>query len=82
VIDAAIMQKLLPKLHGSRNKLENILIELGKLCLNKKDDGNDKNKSPFDEKVMPDVKYLLSYQKLKQMHDRVLKDGFTSFAEA
>jgi hypothetical protein len=82
VIDAAIMQKLLPKLHGSRNKLESILIELGKLCLNKKDDGNDKNKSPFDDKVMPDVKYLLSYQKLKQMHDRVLKDGFTSFAEA
>ncbi len=33
VIDAAIIQKLLPKLHGSRNKIESILKELGKLCL-------------------------------------------------
>lgn len=37
VIDAAIMQKLLPKLHGSRKKLESILEELIKLCAN--DDG-------------------------------------------
>mgnify|MGYP000318347896 FL=1 len=37
VIDAAIMQKLLPKLHGSRKKLEPVLEELIKLCAN--DDG-------------------------------------------
>jgi|GEM_PF-697653 hypothetical protein len=37
VIDAAIMQKLLPKLHGSRKKLVSILEELIKLCVN--DDG-------------------------------------------
>ncbi len=33
VIDAAIIQKLLPKLHGSRNKIEKILKALGSLCL-------------------------------------------------
>jgi 5-methylcytosine-specific restriction protein B len=33
IIDAAIMQKLLPKIHGSRRKLEPILKTLAKLCL-------------------------------------------------
>ena len=34
------------------------------------------------EIVDADVKYPLSYQKLKRMHERVIADGFTSFAEA
>src|SRR5205085_9050942 len=33
IIDAAIMQKLLPKVHGSRRKLEPVLKTLGTLCL-------------------------------------------------
>jgi len=77
VIDAAIMQKLLPKLHGSRNKIEKILKALGRLCL------NDPDKSAFQSEIVDaDVKYPLSYQKLKRMHERVIADGFTSFAEA
>ncbi|MEP7195290.1 MAG: hypothetical protein ABI851_02150 [Saprospiraceae bacterium] len=36
-IDIAIMQKLLPKLHGSRNKLTKILPVLGALCLTEKE---------------------------------------------
>lgn len=80
VVDAAIMQKLLPKLHGSRNKIEKILKELGGLCLEgstnqaflMKDDKSDKHP----------VKYPLSYEKLHRMHTRVVADGFTSFAEA
>ncbi|HIK67161.1 MAG TPA: hypothetical protein EYF95_04270 [Flavobacteriales bacterium] len=74
VIDAAIMQKLLPKVHGSRNKIEKILKELGKLCLASSLD------DPFSEGA--EVKYPLSYEKLKRMHKRVISDGFTSFAEA
>lgn len=74
VIDAAIMQKLLPKVHGSRNKIEKILKELGKLCLASSLD------DPFAEGA--EVKYPLSYEKLKRMHKRVISDGFTSFAEA
>lgn len=77
IIDAAIMQKLLPKVHGSRNKIENILKELGKLCL--KTPGDD----PFlESNNKPDIKYSLSHAKLKRMHKRVISDGFTSFAEA
>lgn len=80
IIDAAIIQKLLPKLHGSRNKIENILKELGKLCL------DDPQREPFqingDKTDKHPIKYSLSYEKLKRMHKRVLSDGFTSFAEA
>jgi 5-methylcytosine-specific restriction protein B len=32
IIDAAVVQKLLPKLHGSRKRLEPVLAELKKLC--------------------------------------------------
>ncbi len=85
VIDAAIMQKLLPKLHGSRNKLQDILLALGLLCLTSDSaDAEQKAKdiNPFDEKLTQNIKYSLSYQKLKRMYNRVLKDGFTNFAEA
>ena len=34
-IDIAIMQKLLPKLHGSRRKLSPILETLGSFCVNR-----------------------------------------------
>jgi 5-methylcytosine-specific restriction protein B len=81
VIDAAIIQKLLPKLHGSRNKIEKILKELGSLCLSDiENDSFQTNKDDQTDKYP--VKYPLSYIKLKQMHKRVLSDGFTSFAEA
>lgn len=75
IIDAAIMQKLLPKLHGSRNKIEKILRIMAQLCL------VDSNKEPFQEDD-EDIKYPLSYEKLKRMHKRVKDDGFTSYAEA
>ncbi|KAF5053244.1 hypothetical protein DSECCO2_400390 [anaerobic digester metagenome] len=32
--DAQIMQKMLPKIHGSQRELENVLKELHKLCIN------------------------------------------------
>lgn len=77
VIDAAIMQKLLPKVHGSRNKIEKILKELGKLCL------TEAEEDVFNDKLEgKNIKYKLSYEKLERMHKRVISDGFTSYAEA
>jgi len=76
VVDAAIMQKLLPKIHGSRNKIEKILKELGQLCIKIEAD------NPFLGTQNKDIKYPISYEKLKRMHERVITDGFTSFAEA
>lgn len=75
IVDAAIMQKLLPKVHGSRNKIENILKDLAKLCL---DDGTQE---PFTT-GQDGIKYPLSYEKLQRMYTRVINDGFTSYAEA
>jgi len=68
IIDAAIIQKLLPKLHGSRSKIEKVLKILISLC-----ETDDESKS---------VKYTLSHEKLNRMHQRIISDGFTSFAEA
>lgn len=80
IIDTAIVQKLLPKLHGSRNKIEVVLKTLGRYCL------EDSNNEPFqfeeDGKDKYQIKYPISYEKLSRMHNRVIKDGFTSFAEA
>jgi 5-methylcytosine-specific restriction protein B len=76
IVDAAIMQKLLPKLHGSRNKIERILKDLGNLCL-KNSDIKD-----FMESNPENIKYPVSYEKLQRMHKRVVSDGFTSYAEA
>jgi len=75
IIDAAVMQKLLPKVHGSRNKIEKILVTLGKLCI------EDSSAEPFSTRTT-NIKYPLSHEKLERMRTRVLSDGFTSFAEA
>jgi hypothetical protein len=79
------MQKLLPKLHGSRSKLVNVLIALSGLCIEgitkeefeKKFD--DYYKNGFDGLT---VKYPISFEKLIRMYKNVLANGFTSYAEA
>lgn len=84
-IDIAIMQKLLPKLHGSRSKLVKILIALSGLCVEgitkeefeKKFD--DYYKNGFDGLT---IKYPISFEKLIRMYKNVLANGFTSYAEA
>ncbi len=78
IIDAAIMQKLLPKVHGSRRKLEPVLKTLGTLCLiegMKFDDYMSKKESKM-------VKYPYSLEKILRMYDNLLSNGFTSYAEA
>jgi len=84
IIDAAIMQKLLPKVHGSRKKLEPVLKTLGMLCL--------ENDQEFEKYVKDDaeinysdsseIKYPLSLEKIVRMYKNLLSNGFTSFAEA
>jgi 5-methylcytosine-specific restriction protein B len=84
IIDAAIIQKLLPKLHGSRNQLVPVLEKLATLCL--KDEKIESVKAKLKMEQLPgndpDVKYPLSFEKIHRMHSRAIKDGFTSFAEA
>ena len=81
-IDIAIMQKLLPKLHGSRRKLCPILETLGSFCLKpdiKVKDVFDKDNFDFsNDKVL----YRLSLEKIARMYKGAVDNGFASYAEA
>jgi 5-methylcytosine-specific restriction protein B len=82
-LDIAIMQKLLPKLHGSRRKLCPVLETLGVFCIS----GDIKivkdvfENSDFDFNE-PNVLYPLSLEKIARMYKGAIDNGFASFAEA
>jgi len=84
-LDIAIMQKLLPKIHGSRSKITKVLSPLGALCLK---DAQDMQSKYFDniedEKFESDsnVLYPLSFAKIARMYKNALDNGFASYAEA
>lgn len=78
VIDAAIVQKLLPKLHGSRKKLDPALKGLWKLCFEVKDrDTIQINRDNLSKAI-----YKESADKILRMYESANANGFTSFAEA
>ncbi len=90
LLDIAIMQKLLPKLHGSRNKLTKVLPILGGFCLidnsKIKEDYLDKFVSNIlteDEiKGDPNIRYKISFEKICRMYKNAIENGFASYAEA
>ncbi|WP_216746123.1 MrcB family domain-containing protein [Paucihalobacter ruber] len=82
-IDIAIMQKLLPKLHGSRRKLCPVLETLGSFCII----GEIKIIKDVFEKAEfnfngANVLYPLSLEKITRMYRGAIDNGFASFAEA
>lgn len=82
-IDIAIIQKLLPKLHGSRRKLTDILITLATFCVK---DGV-RVEDEFMTNGLFDIRddrvlYPLSLEKIIRMYRSAIDNGFTSFAEA
>jgi len=85
-LDIAIMQKMLPKLHGSRTKLTRTLKPLAKLCLDKVDDEFDKkylnNFENINFKGDKNIKYKLSFEKIMRMYKNAVENGFASYAEA
>lgn len=83
VIDAIAIQKLLPRVHGSRRKLEPVLRELATICLfagAKIDNylGTQESLKEDSDKI----KYLWTLEKIRRMYQRLLDNGFTSYAEA
>jgi 5-methylcytosine-specific restriction protein B len=93
LLDIAIMQKLLPKLHGSRSKLNTALTTLAKFCVkdavkdfdNKDEDFRKKYFIPFDKlpaDSLDKIKYKISFEKISRMHKNAMENGFTSYAEA
>lgn len=77
ILDAAIVQKLLPKLHGSRKKLEPVLKKLWSLCFS----GADKDLGLAKENIGKAV-FKESADKILRMYKSANDNGFTSFAEA
>ncbi|AWW30725.1 DUF3578 domain-containing protein [Echinicola strongylocentroti] len=83
LMDVAIMQKLLPKLHGSQRKLRGSLERLGGFCL----EDSTSVRELFDKKSItvaqdPNIRYPLSFEKIHRMYYSCLENGFASFAEA
>lgn len=81
IIDAAIMQKLLPKVHGSRRKLEPVLKTLGQLCMREEENVESFLSSSIDSDH-PNIKYPISFRKIRRMYHGLIDNGFTSYAEA
>lgn len=90
LLDIAIMQKLLPKLHGSRNKLTKVLPILGGFCLKDnskiKEDYLDKfvsnSLTEVELKADKNIKYKISFEKICRMYKNAVENGFASYAEA
>ncbi len=82
-IDIAIMQKLLPKLHGSRRKICPVLETLGGFCMS---DKTNIIKEVFEKEDFnfngSNVMYPLSLEKITRMYRGAVDNGFASFAEA
>ena len=92
-IDIAIMQKLLPKLHGSRKKLVGPLETLAGFCLVRINesipDDQNKTKTLYQQFISEkrdsakwEIKYSISFEKIERMLKNVIENGFTSYAEA
>jgi len=85
VIDAAVMQKLLPKVHGSRNKLSKILPVLGGFCLVNPEKIKDDYLERFDSVDFENdtnIKFKLSFEKICRMYRNAIENGYASYAEA
>ncbi len=82
-LDITIMQKLLPKLHGSRRKLIPVLHTLASFCTKEemkvKSEIFENSHFDFNSDI---VKYPLSLEKIKRMYKGAIDHGFASYAEA
>lgn len=80
IIDCAIVQKLLPKLHGSRKKLSDVLTALWCECF--KEGEMEKETITFTEEKANSALFPLTADKILRMHKAAEANGFASFAEA
>lgn len=95
-VDAQIMQKILPKMHGSKKKLWQVLVDFGNFCFTKTHEENQFQEKEIDEyfkKIKADkgkedkdkvlkIHYPVSFEKIIRMLRKLKRDGFASFAEA
>lgn len=87
-LDAQVLQKILPKLHGSRRRLEAILVALATFCekrdliASQKPLQRDAEVNSYPPANPPDaVAFPLSRTKLLEMIEAVRRDQFVSFIQ-
>ena len=87
-LDAQILQKILPKLHGSRRRLEAILVALATYCENRDAVAARKPLQPDADlntypsaTAPPGVPFPLSRTKLLEMIEAVRRDQFVSYIQ-
>ncbi len=80
-LDIAIMQKLLPKLHGSRRKLVPVLEALARCCT---DSSQHDHIREYLQNGIADENAIqpLTINKLQRLYRSALDNGFASYAEA
>jgi hypothetical protein len=85
ILDLQLLQKVLPKLNGSKRRLEPALSRLGRFCQDlavddKVKDEPTKQFMPYDQEL-PSPLLPLSYDKVRRMHRLLVANQFASFAE-
>jgi hypothetical protein len=78
-LDLQVMQKVLPRLHGGRRKVERLLAALGLFCFSLSTDENES----FDPIAPGDgePKLPISFDKVQRMTSNVRANQFVSFSE-
>ena len=82
-LDLQILQKVLPRLHGSRRRLEPTLCALGQFCLELKRKTSQSSQLPFDPLAPTNLQPLLprSFEKIRRMTRNLRANQFASFTE-
>jgi hypothetical protein len=87
-LDAQILQKILPKLHGSRTRLAPLLGALAQYCATGTkaaalehfpEEGNSPKRGLKDARNLQNPKFKESYKKLERMIDVLVEEQFVSF---
>jgi 5-methylcytosine-specific restriction enzyme B len=81
-MDAQILQKILPKLHGSKKRIEPLLTGLAKYC--EKGDKEEAKQFSRDDKTLTKCDQPMfknSYEKLWEMREAVRRDQFVSYIQ-
>ncbi len=81
-LDLQVIQKILPRLHGSRRQLEPVLSAVGKFCFHQPMD-DDQEIDQFDPLAyrVGDAWLPISYRKIRAMTRNLRVNQFASFAE-
>jgi MoxR-like ATPase len=85
-LDYQILQKVLPRVHGSRRRIESVLAALARFCFDLSfDEGSARgDRTPqFDplEHLVPDARLRSSFDKVRRMMLNLRVNQFTSFTE-